>query len=268
MNFLEAKTFMNIMAHKYLDNRQLRGIKHYSSRLFMGDNLSALADYFGTDKNSHGYTQRYQMHFRPFRNKKINFLEIGIGGYDNPWDGGHSLRMWKSYFPSASIYGLDVYNKSPHDDFRITTIKVSQIDEELLAKLADEIGGFDIIIDDGSHFNDHVITSFHILFPLLRLGGIYVIEDLCTSYWESHPKGIAWGGSTNLEAPFTSMNFLKRLVDGLNYEEYSEHTVPHPFSSYITSMHFYHNLAFIYKGFNQAGGCGSANPNTRISSLK
>jgi hypothetical protein len=268
MNLLEAKTFMKIMAFKYIGDRKLRRIKHYSSRQLMGGNLSALADYFGTDKNSLNYTQHYQLHFRPFRDKKINLLEIGIGGYDNPWDGGHSLRMWKSFFTRASIFGLDVINKSPHDDFRIKTIKGSQTDEELLAKLAEEVGGFDIVIDDGSHLNEHVITSFRILFPLLRLGGIYAIEDLCTSYWESHPKGVPWGGSKNLEAQFTSMNFLKRLVDGLNHEEYAKHTKPHPFSRYITSMHFYHNLAFIYKGSNQGGGCSSANPNTKISSLE
>lgn len=268
MNFLEAKDFMKRIAHKYIGKEKLRLANHLSSRLLIGDDLSALADYFGSDKNTlHKYTQHYQLHFHPFRKKEFNLLEIGIGGYGNPWDGGHSLRMWKSYFPRAHIYGLDIIDKSVHDEFRIKTIKGSQIDGKLIAKVSQEAGGFDVIIDDGSHFNDHVITSFKLLFPYLKLGGIYAIEDLCTSYWESHPEGVPWGGSRNLEAPFTSMNFLKRLVDGLNYEEFADQTQePSNFSRYIKSIHFYHNLVFIYKGFNAEGGCYFANPNTNIGS--
>ena len=153
-------------------------------------------------------------------------------------------------------------DKSVHDERRIKTFKGSQTDEKLLTRINEEVGGFNIIIDDGSHFNEHVITSFQILFPLLNMGGIYVIEDLCTSYWESHPDGIPWGGSKDLNAPFTSMNYLKRLVDGINHEEYSRHTEPPPSSQFIKSMHFYRNLAFVYKDWNFEGSCESRNPNT------
>lgn len=199
MNLFEAKYFTRILAGKLLGTRNLRLIKHYSSRLLLGNNLDNLADYFGSDKNTlHKYTQHYQLHFERFRDQRFNLLEIGIGGYDNPWDGGHSLRMWKSYFPRAKIYGLDIADKSVHDDSRIKTVKGSQTDRELLTKLSNAVGGFDIIIDDGSHFNDHVIASFNILFPLLNIGGIYAIEDLCTSYWESTAEGIPWGGAQHV----------------------------------------------------------------------
>lgn len=84
-----------------------------------------------------------------------------------------------------------------------------------MRSVAKQIGGIDIIIDDGSHINEHVIKSFSILFPLLNMGGIYAIEDLQTSYWDESFGH--WGGSQDLSAAHTSMNFLKSLTNGLNY---------------------------------------------------
>jgi hypothetical protein len=90
-----------------------------------------------------------------------------------------------------------------------------------------------------------VITTFKILFPLLSLKGIYVIEDVQTSYW-SEFDGINWGGSSDLTASYTSMNFFKSLIDGLNYEEFTlDEYTPTYFDKHIVAMHFYHNLIFI-----------------------
>ena len=88
---------------------------------------------------------------------------------------------------------------------------------------------------------------------MLSLNGIYVIEDLQTSYWEN-VNGIDLDGSYDLKAEHTSMNFLKSLTDCLNYEEFPvddyERTY---FDKHIISIHFYHNLVFIYKGINNEG---------------
>lgn len=256
-SFKNSKAYYTLkgLSRKVLTDQQLRMPRHLASRLLMDGDLDALAQFFGTDKNaSHYYTQHYQHHFHPFRKQALNILEIGIGGYANPWDGGHSLRMWKSYFPKATIYGLDIYDKSPHNEHRIKTYKGNEIDEALLRQIVEDSGGLDIIIDDGSHFNDHVIKTFQILFPLMNKNGIYVIEDLQTSYWETDENQVSWGGSKDLDAAFTSMNFMKRLVDGLNYEEFTiENYQPSYFDQTITSLHFYHNLAFIYKGDNREG---------------
>ena len=66
--------------------------------------------------------------------------------------------------------------------------------------------------------------------------------------------GIQFGGSTDLNAPHTTMNFLKQRVDGLNYEEFlSQDYVPTYFDRHIEAMHFYHNLVFLYKGLNNDG---------------
>ncbi len=56
----------------------------------------------------------------------------------------------------------------------------------MLDKLA---GPIDILIDDGGHEMHQQITSFNYLFPHMRVGGLYFLEDLETSYMRmfSHP---------------------------------------------------------------------------------
>jgi hypothetical protein len=217
---------------------------------FVSSDLTALATLHGTDKwGSHWYAQHYQRHFQPLRRKPINLLEIGVGGYDDPQAGGESLRMWKQFFPRAQIYGIDIHDKSPHEEDRITIFQGSQCDGDFLRQVVQRIGRVDIIIDDGSHINEHVIASFEALFPLLADDGIYAIEDIQTSYWPGD-----YGGSEDLCFPSTSMNRLKRLIDGLNYEEFVDPQYrPSYFDRHVVSTHFYHNLAFIYKGLNVEG---------------
>ena len=240
----------------HVSESQSRALKHYYGRLLHGKDLSRLARLFGTDKDaSHFYCQHYQTHFEALRLKNVNLLEIGIGGYDDPRQGGHSLRMWKAYFPNGRINGIDLLDKSAHEEARIRTFAGSQIDEVFLKRVVAEVGTPDIIIDDGSHRSEHVIASFKILFPLLAPHGIYVVEDLQTSYWGSDSTVSGdWGGSSDLNASHTSMNFLKSLVDGLNYEEFTlQDYVPSYFDKHIVALHFYHNLAFIQKGTNDEG---------------
>lgn len=219
--------------------------------------LIELAIKHGTDKHvqdtigpktGHRYAGHYEHHFSRFRHlDSITVLEIGVGGYDDPNKGGESLLMWKEYFPKAQIVGLDYYDKAPLQQDRIHIYQGSQDDPELLRRISRDHGGFDIVIDDGSHCNEHVIASFKILFPLLKTGGIYAIEDLQTSYWK-HTFG---GSSTEMSSTATSMGFLKSLADGLNHAEFElrDYRATY-FDRHITSLHFYHNLAFVYKGDN------------------
>jgi hypothetical protein len=106
------------------------------------------------------------------------------------------------------------------------------------------VGFFDIVIDDGSHVNEHIITSFQTLFPLLANNGIYVIEYLKTSYL------LKYGGSSEIfEHPGTSIRMLKKLIDGLNYQWIMNHT-PNYFDQKIVALHLYPKLAFVFKGLN------------------
>ena len=227
--------------------RKLRNIMHDTMAFGFGINLDRLGRIYKTDKSGvHFYTPHYQLHFSRFKYKQVKLLEIGVGGYDNPEIGGHSLRMWKKYFPFGRIFALDIYDKSPLKENRINIYKGSQVDKEFLDSMVREIGELDIIIDDGSHINEHVIETFKILFPKLKDGGIYVVEDTQTSYWKEFG-----GDSENLDNPSTMLNYFKRLTDCLNYKELIRPGYqPTYYDQKIISMHFYHNLVFIYKGDN------------------
>lgn len=229
---------------------RFRRLQHLLWRMCFGTNLNMLATVNYSDKwNGHWYTQHYQRHFAALRHKRLNLLEIGVGGYEDPELGGGSLRMWRTYFPRSMIYAIDIYDKTPHNERRIKIFKGSQVDEQFLSHVVDEIGSIDIIIDDGSHLNEHVLKTFHYLFPRLADNGIYVVEDTQTSYWQS------WGGSSeDLNLRSTSMGFLKSLVDTVNYQEFEHQNYePTYFDKNIVGLHFYHNLVFVQKGRNDEG---------------
>ena len=217
-------------------------VKHVQSSLRRND-LNRLALLFHTDKwGSHWYTQHYQRYFHPLKNQPLNILEIGVGGYSDPAEGAGSLRMWKAYFPKSQIVGIDLYDKTSLREPRIDIRQCDQTDQESLLRLVAEYGGF-IIIDDGSHLSEHVITTFKILFPLLRPNGFYAIEDMQTSYWPG------WGGG--IGASQTSMEFFKHLADGLNHVEYPvQHYSPTYFDRNIVEIAFFHNLIILHKGTN------------------
>ncbi len=162
--------------------------------------LDDIAQKYNTDKSSlwHNYTEKYEQYFSVLREQKIKILEIGI-------QNGYSLQTWRDYFPHAHIYGLDIVDCSAMNEDRVTTLQGSQNDLSFLKRINDAHGPFDIIIDDGSHNSNDMKISFDFLFPLLRSGGIYVIEDIHCVYWPE----LSDGGTA-------LMDRLKELMDTVN----------------------------------------------------
>lgn len=212
------------------------------------DELSRLALLHGSDKNAgHSYTALYHSHFAPLRGEPLKLLEIGIGGYEDPDAGGASLRMWRDYFPQGEIFGLDYHPKHISEE-RIRVFQGSQADPRVVARLIEAAGdgGFDIIIDDGSHRSEHVTTTFMMLFPFLKTGGWYVVEDTQTANWAKF-GALETTGSRRL----SMMEFFKNLVDGLNWREvHAPGYEPSYCDLNIAGLHFYHNLVFVRKGRN------------------
>lgn len=210
--------------------------------------LDEIAIKYGTDKSPlwHNYTRHYLRYFSPLREKRLKVLEIGVAQ-------GQSLKMWEEFFPNAEIFGIDTNSdclKSANE--RVKVFIGDQADEKFLKSFAEKAGGnFDIIIDDGGHFMHQQITSFRILFPCLNAGGIYVIEDLCTSYWENFGGGF--------RKSYTTVEFLKDLIDELNNRgkqgcgdpakiSYSlQENELNYFTTYLDSIHFYLSICFIFK---------------------
>lgn len=173
----------------------------------MTDPLTRLAILHGTDKYGyHDYTPRYHRLLGPLRDRVQRMLEIGVGGYEQATRGGESLAMWRDYFPAAQITGLDIVRKTLNLGPRIEIRQGSQVDGDCLSRLTAERGPFDLILDDGSHRNSHVVESFRLLFPTLAPGGIYIIEDVQTAFFPP------FGGSLALTEPNSVAMALDRMA--------------------------------------------------------
>ena len=140
--------------------------------------LAELCEEHRTDKcgHHHNYVELYDVLLAPLRDRAERVLEIGVLH-------GDSARLWEDFFPRAQIFGIDIVDTSEHQTERIHTFVADQADRAQLQRFIDTHGsGFDLIIDDGGHTMEQQQTSFGFLFPHLRPGGIYIIEDIHTSF--------------------------------------------------------------------------------------
>jgi len=154
----------------------------------------------------------YDCIFRRFleKEKPIKMLEIGV-------QNGGSLEIWKKYLPQGSIiHGLDINEKCQLLKFseNIFFHLGSATDFDFMEKTFGDIQ-FDVIIDDGSHVCKDVIQTFKYLFPKMKSGGCYIVEDMHTSYWKR------FGGK--IHGKESSIEYFKNLIDcGIN-RDYVQH---------------------------------------------
>jgi hypothetical protein len=210
------------------------------------ESLADIAVRHGSDKITHGFIPLYAAHLAPWRTKPLHLLEIGVGGYDEPTRGGASLRMWADYFPNARIVGLDLREKDLDLPPSVTIVRGSQADPEVLDRLLADHGPFDVVIDDGSHVNAHRNMTFGHLFPCLPIGGLYVFEDLHTSYVRE-PYG---GQSRNLDDPATTTGLLKQMIDGLHHA-YVPGREALERDRIVSGFSVYPKIAFVTRGANE-----------------
>lgn len=215
----------------------------------MKNSLDKLFIKYGTDKSSqhHNYSPYYEKHFEKFRFTNTKLVAVGIGGYEYPDRGGGDIKAFSDYFISqkAQIHAIDIFDKSGLKfDPRVSVYKGSQDDGDFLTEVMLKCGEPDIIIDDASHINIPTIQTFKHLFPWLKSGGIYVIEDVESSWWNTN----GFDGEPNfldMHAK-TSINFCRELINCINAKH-----LPAEFSAEsvykIESMHFYQNIVFIVK---------------------
>jgi hypothetical protein len=150
------------------------------------ENTRLHPEQYDTDKLSLGYLEKYDAVLQPWVDTSVALLELGARK-------GGSLLLWRDYFPSGTIVGIDI--KLPKDfppTDRIRMYEGSQADPAFLSRVANEVApeGFDIIIDDASHMGDLTKIGFwHLFENHLKPGGLYVIEDWGTGYWDDWPDG-------------------------------------------------------------------------------
>ena len=207
-----------------------------------GASLDLLAALYGTDKfGEHEYTPVYERLMRASRRRPVRLLEVGVGGFAGAL-GGESLRMWASYFRRGRIFGIDLYDKTSLSAGRVQVFQCSQVDAPKLTDLAKTHGPFDFVIDDGSHVNAHQIATFGILWPHVKDGGVYIVEDVQTSYWPYYGGGPL--GTPGYE--HSCMHWFKALADSVNLPEFLQ-PAPGGLDAGIASIAFHHNLIVLKK---------------------
>jgi len=169
-----------------------------------------------TDKiTTHGYHRFYNKELEEYRRlKNIGILEIGI-------QHNNSLNLWKKFFPNAFVYGIDI--NIDYSDERCKIFKVDQSSLIQIQNVKSQINNpIYFINDDGSHVPEHQILCFDYFFSeILKEGGVYIIEDIETSYWK---KGQVYGYPTNygFQNYFSIIEKFKLLVDYVNFNFLSE----------------------------------------------
>ncbi len=202
-------------------------------------NLDVIAAKHGTDKSTVGtqklsakaYTIAYNNYLEPIRNEPVVMLEIGI------WKGS-SLRMWEEFLPNARLFAIDIDPKcKAHETARSKVFIGDQTDAAFLMRVVEAVGEpFDCIIDDGGHRMEHHQASLQALWPHLKEGGWYAIEDLHTCYAADFG-----GGYKKPES--TVEHVLKPILDTMNSSD-----APPSFVPDIGAMHVYPSVSFLFKG--------------------
>lgn len=200
--------------------------------------LRSLEEIFKKSKTSihkwENYFDIYESYLKPFRGKSPKLLEIGV-------QYGGSLKMWKEYLQNAKIFGIDINPDCKNLEDKDIDIQIgSQNDKKFLKNYAAYVNDLDIIIDDGGHTMEQQLNTFDILFPILNDGGIFIVEDIESSYRNMYGGGPKRNG--------TFIEFSKNIVDSINANHSDFITLkPNWFSKNIEYVHFYNNVVVFRK---------------------
>ncbi|GAK03996.1 hypothetical protein JCM19037_2366 [Geomicrobium sp. JCM 19037] len=181
------------------------------------------------------YFDIYERHFDRFVGTDVNILEVGVSH-------GGSLQMWKEYFgKGATIYGLDINPVcKSFEEEQVNIIIGDQGNRTFWQSIKPTLPEMDIIIDDGGHFMHQQIITFEEMYPLLSANGVFLIEDLHTSYMEEYGGGY--------ENPNNFIEYSKPFIDQLHawYSRDSRLAVT-DFSRSAWSMSYYDSILVIEK---------------------
>jgi cephalosporin hydroxylase len=183
------------------------------------------------------YFDIYDRHFAPFRDRAVTVLEFGVSH-------GGSLQMWKHYFgPRASIYGVDINPRCAElSEDRVEVMIGDQADRDFLREVAKRVGPVDVLIEDGGHTMEQQIATFEELWPTITPGGVFLMEDLHTSYW---PR---YGGGYKREGTF--IEYAKDLIDKQHawHSRQPRELAVDDYTRTIRGMHVYDSIIVFDKG--------------------
>lgn len=144
-------------------------MSNYKDLAFKHQNLTDKFSYQGDYNNSHTYAVIYDRLFEPYKDKNVNFLEIGLNV-------GGNIQVCSEYFSNVNHYGIDISDCITIDKGLFTFYLGSFDDPKVISQVSQR--QYDIILEDGSHYLEHQMKSIDIYLPMLREGGIMIIEDI------------------------------------------------------------------------------------------
>ena len=178
--------------------------------------MATFREYFFNSKKTlpihkwHHYLDVYEKHLSKFKGKNPKILEIGL------FKGG-SVEMWNKYFNGkCEIYGIDIDKDTLtiKDKLNLNNLTIhigDQGTDEFWNDYLKQVPAFDIIIEDGGHHMHQQIKTFERLTPThLNNNGVYICEDLHTSYWKNYGGG--------LNNPKSFIEYSKKFIDYLHYD--------------------------------------------------
>jgi hypothetical protein len=168
-----------------------------------GADLSQLANQYETDKGTANsldlswgydfpthkcmhYTNTYEKYMNSKRTEPISMLEIGVCDKRFPYA---SIKMWMSYFKNIDFYAVDnfwgckigdkVKEIDNLNDQGVNFIYADQGSFEDWNELNTEYSNkFDFVVEDGSHWPNHMVISLWKAIGILKSGGYYFMEDI------------------------------------------------------------------------------------------
>ena len=181
------------------------------------------------------YFDIYHQYFSKYRGKNVTILEFGIAY-------GGSLQMWKNYFgKKARVIGVDINSRC--QDMAENQIEIhigDQGNKHFLRKLIKKIGPLDIVIDDGGHFMRQQIITFQEMFPAIKKKGVFVTEDLHTSYWKDFGGGYKKSGSF--------IEYSKDLIDQIQaWHSQDRRLKTNSITHTLKSIHVYDSIIVFEK---------------------
>jgi hypothetical protein len=213
--------------------------QHTAARPSLGETDNDLSEIFWSNTGAivnkwHHYLPIYDHYFNRFRGRPIKMLEIGVAK-------GGSLKMWREYFgPQAVIFGVDIDPKCAVFDGQYASVRIgSQDDADFMRGVIAEMGGVDIVLDDGSHVGRHIRSSLDVVFPLLSENGVYMIEDLHAAYWSDYD------GAT--KSPHNFMKVVKQLVDDMHHWYHPRGQVISATAGKLGALHIHDSIVVLDK---------------------
>lgn len=179
------------------------------------------------------YFEIYDNFFSKYRNTEVVLLEIGV-------ENGGSLQMWKEYFgPKAKIIGVDINpNCKNYEEEQIEIYIGSQDDKNFWKNFKNKIPKLDIIIDDGGHTMIQQIITYEEMFSHIKDNGVYLCEDLHTSYWKEYDG--------KYKDKNTFIEYSKNFIDYI-HSWYSDDIGEKYETKNIFGIHYYDSILVLEK---------------------